>query len=645
MGTTVPRYDERLRGFDSLDAGNAFAFRTMPQRFAAYLAMHVPGDRASFGPMEYVEGERDHAGTGGDQHRMFWVPLHKLFAGGECIAGHNLKLELVSGFRNEKLRRFHLKLQALGFSTEWIGADLDRYPFVITDEAIASLSRRRDYGPGVLEPRPAPFVNRARFRGRWLTFTVPPGWSERQESLYFSSGQILEGEPDTEPSYMQGLAQQTDRSAPEYVSLRHRVLDDGSIEDLNSRPDMWEVLRAGGYAAQHFVDFSGDGWVSAVVDGLPRGLGAVRPAFATVSPPDFFPLVSQRELTTWWESKVPAAVRNALWAVPPHSLASRRMAANVQLGRGFSVYDDTMTCVVSHPAAQTPELPDLGPSRYSGLPDHSPGVFDPGWDASQGLVFTDPSRPLRRFLQTYGLGTPFVEDVKLCAALGSYWPAIAPDGTRNFTPLKAAAGFPYPWPTIVPLTDEETGILPADGRFLPWDGVNGPHVVERDGARMVRYADIDRVDYIGVSETMTAALLSTIDLAETTARVLAMEAVYWALGVRDPEVVARFAGTDVNPVMKILEAKAAWGVISFRALRTEEVELAQAEQSAGRPLGPGRRYRFHVYRPGEQVADPSDIRHVLVAIAEEGIAYVGGTAVLLKRGGGPWTRDSSMPTS
>jgi len=249
-------------------------------------------------------------------------------------------------------------------------------------------------------------------------------------------------------------------------------------------------------------------------------------------------------------------------------------------------------------------LPPSPISRYSGLPDHSPGLFDPGWDTSQGLMYNNPEEGIQAYLQNHGLGTPFVEDVKLCAALGSYWPAIAPDSTRSFTPLKNPTGYVYPWPTVVPLTDAETGIEPIDGKIQPWDGVRGPQLVEVDGKRVVEYADIDRVDYAAMPETMTIAHLAKVDLAE------------------------------------------GWAVSSFRAVREDEPELADAMKRLGAKFAAdGPRYRFHVYRPGTQSVNPDDLRKVRVTIKEEAVAFTDGRQVLIRRGKQPWKRDVSMPTS
>ena len=149
------------------------------------------------------------------------------------------------------------------------------------------------------------------------------------------------------------------------------------------------------------------------------------------------------------------------------------------------------------------------------------------------------------------------------------------------------------------------------------------------------YTDATRVDYIDLIGTMTAALTSRIDTDEYLARILAMEAVYWGLGIHDP---------DIKPVYKVLQEKAAWAVLSFRAIAADDSGLAAAEQATGvKLLGP-RRYFFHVYRWGKLTHDPDDLRTVYVDMLEQAWAYVSGNTVLIKREKKPWRVDQSMPT-
>jgi hypothetical protein len=366
-----------------------------------------------------------------------------------------------------------------------------------------------------------------------------------------------------------------------------------------------------------------------------------------VALPDFFPGVTQRDLMAWWRNEVPAPIREALFAIHPLALSQTRIAGNVTLPAGFSLEDTTITAIVTQPeAGDGPVQAPNGPwsVRKTGMPDGSPGMFDPGWDTSQGIYYTDPGRPLQKFLAGYGLGSPFIEDAKLCAALGAYWPGVAPDSTRTFAPDKRIDGGNYPYPTIVPLTDQEIGSAPLpDGSYMPWDGVRGPRMIDVDGKPVVAYPNAFRVDYIDLVGTMTAALTSRIDAPEYKARILAMAAVYWALGIHDPDVVASF-GDEEEGTYEVLRQKAAWAVISFRTVGEDDAGLRAAEDATGTRLDGPRRYAVHVYRWGEETPDPADMHVVHLEVLEQAHAYVSGNTVLIQREQGPWTIDRSMPT-
>jgi hypothetical protein len=638
LGTIAPLYDAKERNFTPIDETRPFDFRVVPRRYAAFVAVKMTGHWDSFGPQDILPG---------DDKLDFWVPVHKLFGGPECITGLDLELELECGLRNDLLAKFHRFLDLNGLANNWRGEDLENFPFLIKDAFIGSLSKRPDYGTGVLEPRPSPLVTPAQYKGRLLTFPVDGRYMSDPLNNELSSMQVLPAsEAPTEPAYMDDTAQETQRPAPEYINIRHRVLPNGQIDNLNLRPDMAEIFRRGGYQALHYFDGAGDGWIEAHCPEIEESLDARLPAYCMVGLPDFFPKVIQRELMEWWRNEVPAPVRDALWALPPLALSQTRIAANVELPCGFSLEDVTIGAIVSQPAPSPGPLQVANgplPGGKVGLPDGSPGLFDPGWETSQSIYYTDPQRPLQKFLSGHGLGSPFIEDAKLCAALGAYWPGVAPDSTRTFAPYKHIGGSLYPFPSIVPLTDEEIGSAPlADGRLIPWDGVKGPRLAKRGERTVVAYTNAWRTDYIDLVGTMTAVLTAAIDDAEYKARILAMEAVYWGLGIHDPDL--RQANDAKTATHKVLRAKAAWAVLSFRAAAADDADLASAEREAGAELAGPRRYRFQIYRWGEEAEDPDDMHTILVEILEQAVAYVAGNTVLLRRGDGPWVVDRSMPT-
>jgi len=641
LGTIGPFYNGATRAFEGLDPGRPFEFRAVPQRFAAYLAVQMKGDYQSFGPQDFLPPDSSKVPEEpGDAARCFWVPVQKLFDGKECIRDLDLAIDVSRDLRNDELARFHQFLDVGGYSNNWRGPDLEDYPFTIRNEKIASFSTNAVFGPGVLEPAPAPLFEAAQYQGKPLTFPVDKRYMREPENLEYSSMQVLPSAGSDNPfNYFASRSPDTQRPAPEYLNVRHKVLPDGRVENLNDDPNLMTVIENGGYQAQHYIDFTGDGWVIARCAQLKSEIPDSIPAYCMVGPPDFFPKVRQRELMLWWQNDVPAVLRDTLWPLPPFALSQTRIAANITLPIGFSIDDVTVSAIVTQPQSgggpvQTPNGPL--PETLTGLPDASPGLFDPGWDTSQGVYFTDVKAPIQKILVGYGLGSPFVEDAKLCASLGNYWPGISPDATREFQPNKLLGGAVTPWPSNAPMTDQEIGITPiAGGKFMPWDGVRGPSERIVDGNHYAAYADVMRVDYVDMPNTMTAALTSRVDLAEYQARVLAMEAVYWALGIR--------GGTYVQ----CMTEKSKWSVLSFRGADDNDPELAEAEQSLAMKLTGPHCYRFVVFRSNVNAYDkhdPADPRVVLIEIIDRVVLYVCGNVVLYKREDGRWHLDTSMPT-
>ncbi len=151
----------------------------------------------------------------GDEARRFWVPVHKLFTGPECLVGFDLSLELEANHLTEKLRRLHLELRRQGHETGVSDSELDRPPFRFGD-GIAEFSRAEHHGPGLLEPVVHErLVEPAERDGRPLTMRVP---ASRAHGLGPSLLVPSEG----------GF-----RHAPEFVHVRRLVGPGGEELDLN----------------------------------------------------------------------------------------------------------------------------------------------------------------------------------------------------------------------------------------------------------------------------------------------------------------------------------------------------------------------------------------------------------------------------
>jgi len=585
VGTAEAHYDRRGRGFLPFVEDDPHGFRVLPSRYAPYVAVELPGEEALFGPMNFdLRLAFNDEPQPGDAERSFWVPLHKLFSGPECLTGLDLSLTLEARHVNEKLRRVHRQLSVLDHDSGWREPDIDQPPFVFT-EAIAELAQGTDAGEGLLVPTVHPaLIEAAEYQGRPLTFIVP-------------------SEPDNEwaPSLLI-RSEGGVRRAPEYVHARHLVEDSGE-RSLNDEPDVVEAVRAGGYRARHYLDFTGDGWVEALCPQLAAALPRSVPAYSLVTAPDFYPNCDQRELIEWWVSRVPRALRERIWQTPPFTLSDERMAPNLQLaGAPFVPEDQGVSAIVSLPLDGEATETGLGAARserHAHLPDGAAGVFAPGWDTSHdetdGVVH----------LASYGLGSPFPEDAKLCAALSSFWPAVAPDAGRSFS---------TPFATTTPLTDEEIGSVGE----LPWDGIMGPRLVEGEGQRAVDYARFSHVDYVesALSGRFSLALTGRVDVDEYTARVIAMARCYAALALdpRDPS----------------------WRITSFRASAADDAERGRAESDTGAALGPAA-FRVAFSRALEEREAPGDHRLARLELGETVTLFAGALPrVLIGAEGEPW---------
>ena len=281
---------------------------------------------------------------------------------------------------------------------------------------------------------------------------------------------------------------ETWRHAPEYVHVRHQLTNNGTEENLNNKKNIVDIIRNGRYQARHYIDFTGDGWIKPICQELAVEFPDKIYAYSLVTAPDFFPHADQGEFMDWWEMHVPDSIKEMIWRIPPRTLSDSRISPNLQLpGSIFRREDKTYTTIISLPinGQVQPTKSDLyNTYRHSYLPDAASSIYQPGWDVSLSRTKTIDQT---EHLASYGLGSPFPEDAKLCAALSTFWPGVAPDAARTFEPN-------IDWPTVCPLTDEEIGITGNN----PWDGIMGPKIVQignRD------YVEITRFDYGDYVET------------------------------------------------------------------------------------------------------------------------------------------------
>ncbi len=515
IGERAPAWDGPSRSWLGTDGS---AFRVMPARYAAFLA--VPRLRSP-STISVVGGTQD-----GDADRSFLLPVTKLWSGAEHVGGADLRVVFREYHRAEKLRRIFVE------TGSQLPAGFNQPPYT-RDSANSELVTQTNLGGSVLVGSPpAPLVRVARRPdGNIATFTVPPQRSipvfDFALNRHFSSFMIITDLLKAGVEGVAGLAgidaRLRPRNAPEFVNIRHRVErrpDGEAITDLNTltSPMFADALKEGGYEAALFEDSSCDGAVLADVTGLP--LPPSRPAFSIIAVPDFFPYAGQIDLEQWANDYPSHNHAHQFKEGGPAPLCEGRLPANATMSRpgdplrpAFDRKDETMVAIVGRPYAQAagPTNADRVSLRATSfLTDACSNEFAPGWDVS----FAEDDGG--RFYATFGLGSPFLEDVKLCAAANAYWPAASPDAGRTF----------HRSPTAIPMLDGELGYHPrhpdcpevarGTGGTRGWDGEQGPFLEQADQRRVVNYADIMRSDYVsnGLAGRISAEVLTGIDSDE-----------------------------------------------------------------------------------------------------------------------------------
>lgn len=534
IGTARARYLPERRGYWPEDANDMHAFRVVPVRLGAWLATRVAGTDARV--------MRLHKAGASEAGRSYWIPVHKLFDGTECLRGLDLALDFDARFFNLKLQRVMQSFDPNDKRTS--------FPFVV-EQDLATLIQSGEHGRVAVVPKVHKrLVEPAVIDGRALSFRVPARPAEAFATYTTPFENTGQGEIHPYPAYVHARTQ----------------VRDGNLVDLNEQADVGARVAAGGYDALLYRDMTGEGWVNVSVpalSGQPKVDASTRAAYLLLSAPDFFPSAGQRELSRWAGSEaIPASFRGKqIWGVEPEPLSEVRLPANLQLpDHPFDTHDDTLTAVVAMGRSAEGPPPATLPvdtMRASTLPDDGAGVFAPGWDVSVDVLKVG-GRKLPH-LAGYGLGSPFPEDAKLCAALSTFWPAVAPDVYRSMSPHTGNPGLRG---SVAPLTDDEIG----RGRALPWDGVAGPRLIEVDGKEFLEMASFLHVDYVAqaLENRFSQRLTARISVEEYQRRVLAAARIHWVLS----------GGVNVRPT------RTRWLIVSFRRTSPGDAELQQAQQEA-----------------------------------------------------------------
>lgn len=211
----------------------------------------------------------------------------------------------------------------------------------------------------------------------------------------------------------------------------------------------------------------------------------------------------------------------------------------------------------------------------------------------------------------YGLGSPFMEDTKLCAALSSFWPAVAPDVTRTFGPGAPVAKYA----TATPLTDDVIGI---DGSKL-WDGIKGPVVDRRK--KVIEYTALAYGDYVeaALQSRFDISVIGATTVEEYVARTLTMARVYSAL----------------DSTSRLDKAK--WAVLSFRKPAKSDTDLQAALKATKRNVLREHTYRFEMVQyTGVKTGTGKNFNKVYVSYDAIVLLFADPSIVLHQLDDGTW---------
>jgi hypothetical protein len=567
VGETPMNYDPVTRSYTNKPQEGSLekTVAVAPARYGVFLAKKVETSDVNL----YTPEEHDSYGWIFGGERYFLQPVQKLFNGDRLTGGGNILF--AESHRNEKLMRI-VEFQGVKPTGDYKKNKAPFLKISATDSSGAThtghnfrqVSLTAAGSSILLASLPDKLIRPARQDGKLISFKVPGGigqvndiQSNRRYTSFRLQTDVTHNMWDYIWSeYLQKKYKPTrfhaPRNAPLFANIRH-VVENGVITSHlgADTPDFESKVFEGKYDAALFEDSICDGCVSVTVTPgaqagivMKKKLAQVFSAFSLVSAPDFFPLSESYDLYSYDQTRdtsfleggienlsycrlpVNPNITNPLtdtvaFASPPKLKANTPYPGDTSTPEGVAdqlAYDvsDTMIAIVS--GFRTPTNKDYaGIDDYklqekrdyqanTFLSDSSAFVFAPGWDAT----YSSQSEDGFRFLATFGLGSPFPEDMKLCAAANGMWPVASPDAARTFMgsldPIMTNPTNKQRTPTAVPLTDEEIGIYKSHpgladttNHLAPkfgWDGEQGPCLEKYGNEFCINFTDIGRADYV-----------------------------------------------------------------------------------------------------------------------------------------------------
>lgn len=404
------------------------------------------------------------------------------------------------------------------------------------------------------------FIQEAKCQDQVITFKVPKEWSSKEKGSFkevknkhanrrYAAFKMPNAKGDDQANVIishvtsykkrQRTGFKAPKIAPLFANIKYEWVNGEKVHIDGKRFSSDEAFdhknEKGDYDAVLFEDAICDGSICAKVKVLSSNTEKfawlqrpILPAFSIVTAPDFFPYADSNEIrSAYFRHRAPRVDEDFLEG-GTISLSRIRQGGNPFLINPFTDEPafkenwktdksyDTLTAIVSatkrnHAIEKQDEFvlnfeKDYKSTSY--LPDTATGVFYPGWDV------TYAAKNKQAYFSTFALGSPFLEDMKLCAAGNGMWPVTSPDAARTFRgslePFiegseKAMALRRLFLPaTSIPLLDQEIGIHPQspyvkdykEAVSYGWDGEQGPYLETCRNEVYVNYTDIERADYL-----------------------------------------------------------------------------------------------------------------------------------------------------
>lgn len=554
VGEHEMNYDRINRNFTNAPADKNLKTKVAvtAARYGLFLAKVVEGKKTDVvedeklvrkGEVSLLGSDRNReSGDLVDDQRYFLQPVRKIFQDDLLI--EEQPLQFSEYHKTEKLYRLVADEEhKLNIRID-DKLDIKKAPFIVESKIRSAgeseLIVFKPQGSSVLvSSKKKPLIREAIQDGKRLRFEIPEEWTDPADpdksNRYFTTFnsqnlvediEILTGDTPVKRRNLNEF--NNPRNTPLYLNIRYD--DTGHPGTFTHYNDVGDINRT--HWSGIFEDSICDGQVAADISTwksktLPAELIATcLPAFSIVTAPDFFPQVDSFDLlrydisvdrnsgkeSNFYEGGLPSLSAGRI-RPNPNTLQFPSFSSEQKNELNF-----TYTSVLSNTAlkdftgdADFKNTIHRDYTSSSFLPDVCSFVFAPGWDvtycADEPVDKKDdlPARKRKSYLSTRGLGSPFPEDMKLCAAVNGMWPAASPDAARTF---QGSLDLADRNPTAIPLMDVEIGIYknaPAlkskdpllEKETFGWDGEQGPCLQKNaEGNFVVNFTDLCRADYI-----------------------------------------------------------------------------------------------------------------------------------------------------